>query len=228
MKFFLDTIKGLVGHQMSGLWTLIFESGRTAYIESGHGVRTLSSAFGATEGAGNLMERIKGQQIVWSLDDMGLCMGSFTPMDQWTGPCFGEDGVIEWDPEADVDPTTDPNFLVEVIHTAKRPGPSEEWRTTKEKVITVFDTLQEVHDFIHGQFGERKTRKKIFVNHKNRDKPWRIGTIFCKWGSEIKGTGRRARIAVRDWVSVFELQGHNDDGQPEYEYKPILRLSPSK
>lgn len=65
-------IAGLSGHPMSGLWTLHFEDGSSAYIESGFGVRQLVSAFGG-------VRNIKAQAVEYTVDDLGLLAG-FTPM----------------------------------------------------------------------------------------------------------------------------------------------------
>ena len=75
-------IKGLTGHPMSGLWQLRFEDGHVAHIESGFGVRQLASCFGATEGTGDLLEKIVGQEIVYSVDEFGVLEG-FAPIEEW-------------------------------------------------------------------------------------------------------------------------------------------------
>lgn len=75
-----DVIAGLHGHPMSGLWHLQFESGAAAGIESGYGVRQLAACFGATEGKGDLLEKIRGKEIFYSVDVFGvLC--AFTPVE---------------------------------------------------------------------------------------------------------------------------------------------------
>ena len=78
------TIAGLEGHPMSGLWQIYFEDGEMAHIESGMGVRALACAFDAREGSGDLLEKIKGQEIMYSVDFMGVMEG-FTPIDEWEG-----------------------------------------------------------------------------------------------------------------------------------------------
>jgi len=104
MRFHRDTIKNLNGHPMSGIWMLTFESGRTVPIESGSGMRTLAGVFGASEGSGDLYDKIVGQEIVWYYDDMGLVFGGFLPVDEWDGADdFGDDGIMDWDPEADAE-----------------------------------------------------------------------------------------------------------------------------
>ena len=81
----IDTIKGISGHPMSGLWNLEFQSGRNALIESGYGVRALAACFGATEGSGDLLDCIQGQEIVWEADAFGV-MEWFCPVDEYDGP----------------------------------------------------------------------------------------------------------------------------------------------
>ena len=90
-----EVIKGISGHPMSGLWTLEFESGRVGHIESGHGVRTLARVFGATEGAGDLLDCISGQEIVYA-EDYGV-ISSFVPYDDYSGPYIEEGESIEVD-----------------------------------------------------------------------------------------------------------------------------------
>jgi hypothetical protein len=82
VEIYKDTISGLSGHPMSGLWLLQFESGRSVHIESGYGVRQLASCFGATEGSGDLLDKIVGKVVYWSYDEMGLVLGGFTPVDE--------------------------------------------------------------------------------------------------------------------------------------------------
>lgn len=74
------TIVNLSGHPMSGLWTLLFDNG-FAHIQSGYGVRQLASAFGATEGTGDLLEKFVGQEVYYSTDDFGV-LEAFTPVDE--------------------------------------------------------------------------------------------------------------------------------------------------
>lgn len=223
MKFFKDIIQSIYGHPMSGLWTLFFESGRNVPIEGGtFGVRRMASVFGAHEGGGDLLEKIKGQVIVWYYDDMGLVMGGFTPIDEWTGPAeFDENGVLEWSPEKE--PRNDPAFLVEIIHTVKRPGKGEDWQRRGDKAVIARSTLAEVRALLREKYGACRTRKPVYVDGPDGQAK-RVGTIFSRIGGEIKGTGRRAKLYVQDWVCVYKLVGHDEDGQPEYEYKPVIRL----
>lgn len=87
-------IAGISGHPMSGLWMLAFEDGSVAHIESGTGVRALAACFGAHEGTGDLLAKIKGQEIVYSVDAFNVLYG-FTPADQWEGGEIPEEGIEE-------------------------------------------------------------------------------------------------------------------------------------
>lgn len=95
-----DRIAGVSGHPMSGLWMIAFQSGRIAHLESGHGTRQLAACFGATEGSGDLNEKLVGQDIYWSPDEFGIFAG-FTPAEDWTGQQLeiGDTLEIEFDEE---------------------------------------------------------------------------------------------------------------------------------
>ncbi len=69
-----------------------------ASIESRFGVRQLAACFGATEGSGDLQEKIEGQEIVYSVDSFGVLIG-FTPLDEWEGPDIPPEGITEEDVE---------------------------------------------------------------------------------------------------------------------------------
>jgi hypothetical protein len=94
MITYQKTIAGISGHPMSGLWQLIFTDGYSCHIESGYGVRNLAACFGATEGTGDLQEKIEGQEIVFSVDFMDVLCG-FTPADEWEGPEIPDEGIEE-------------------------------------------------------------------------------------------------------------------------------------
>jgi hypothetical protein len=91
---------------MSGLWMLAFQSGRIAHIESGYGVRQLAACFGASEGSGDLSERITGQDIYWSTDEFGVFAG-FTPAEEWTGDHLEVGDSVEFQDEGEVDDGSD-------------------------------------------------------------------------------------------------------------------------
>ena len=82
----LATIRGLSYQFPSGLATLHLEepdgSTPSVYVEAGAGLRALASCYGATEGSGDLLEKIVGQEIVYDTDSMGV-LEAFTPKDRW-------------------------------------------------------------------------------------------------------------------------------------------------
>jgi len=88
----IGTIDTVMGHPMSGMWTLTFTDGPVVHISSGRGVRQLAAAFGATEGAGDLIPKIKGQKIVYAADMFDVLAG-FTPIDAWQGPEIPAEGI---------------------------------------------------------------------------------------------------------------------------------------
>lgn len=92
-------IAGISGHPMSGLWTLMFMDGKQVHIESGHGVRNLARCFGATQGKGDLQDKIRNQDIYYSVDAFGV-LEAFTPADEWEGEemLIGEE---QWLPETE-------------------------------------------------------------------------------------------------------------------------------
>ena len=75
------TIAGISGDALSKLWTLHFEDGSSALIGSGSAVRHLAACYGATEGTGDLVEKIKGKEIFYSVDDNGV-MERFSPVEE--------------------------------------------------------------------------------------------------------------------------------------------------
>ena len=74
-------IAGISGDALSKLWTLHFEDGSSAKIGSGSGVRQLASCYGATEGTGDLVGKIKGKEIFYSVNEMGVMEG-FNPVEE--------------------------------------------------------------------------------------------------------------------------------------------------
>ena len=77
-------IAGIAGHPMSGLWNLVFMDGNTVHIESGYGVRNLARCFGASEGKGDLQDKIRNQDVYYSVDALGV-LEWFLPADEWEG-----------------------------------------------------------------------------------------------------------------------------------------------
>ena len=90
MTYFRATITTLSGYPMSELWTLHFSNGAVVHIESGHGVRQLAAAFDASEGFGDLVDKIAGQEIIYSTDAVGV-LEAFTPIAEWEGPDIPDD-----------------------------------------------------------------------------------------------------------------------------------------
>lgn len=80
-KILKGTLSGISGGALSKLWTLHFKDGSSAQIGSGHGVRTLAKVYGATEGAGDLIEKIKGKEIFYSVNEIGVMEG-FSPVEE--------------------------------------------------------------------------------------------------------------------------------------------------
>jgi|TARA_Y100000310_G_scaffold2225_1_gene2768 hypothetical protein len=66
------TIAGLHGSMGSGLWTLEFDDGSVAHIESGFGVRQLVDVFGG-------VDELRGKTIAYKIDDYGI-LEAFHPV----------------------------------------------------------------------------------------------------------------------------------------------------
>jgi hypothetical protein len=76
----VGTIAGLDYQFPSGIAVLSFTNGKVVYIESGCGLRALASCFGATEGKGDLLEKILGRRIRYETDFMNA-MVWFAPLE---------------------------------------------------------------------------------------------------------------------------------------------------
>ena len=76
------TINGFHGSWMSGIATLIID-GRPVPCENTTTARTLDAAFGDVIISGHTVDSnaIAGKEIYWSMDEMGLVLGGFTPVD---------------------------------------------------------------------------------------------------------------------------------------------------
>ena len=77
------TISGISGHPMSIRWTLHFEGLDTCKIKAGAGIQALAKAFGVVEGKGDLLEKIKGRTIYYSVNALSI-LEKFTPADKAT------------------------------------------------------------------------------------------------------------------------------------------------
>ena len=72
------TIAGLNYRFPEGIATLFFKDGSSVFVDSGIGLRAFAQCFGATDERGDLLERVRGQDILYELDEFGV-MISFTP-----------------------------------------------------------------------------------------------------------------------------------------------------
>jgi hypothetical protein len=79
------TIAGLAYRFPEGIATLYFKDGSSVFVESGIGLRALARCFGAREGGGDLLRKIRNRRIVYILDEFGVMVG-FTPASRWKGP----------------------------------------------------------------------------------------------------------------------------------------------
>ena len=84
-------IRGFAGSWGSGLGHLIIEDIETGNIEhvpcdNGPTVRALEACFGNVIGDAHNVDDQGGhigQEIYWDYDEFGLCLGGFTPVDEW-------------------------------------------------------------------------------------------------------------------------------------------------
>ena len=76
------TITGFSGHWLSGIGYLLVD-GVGVPCENAPTVRALEGAFGDVIAEGHTVdqEAIIGRQIYYSMDDLGLVLGGFTPVD---------------------------------------------------------------------------------------------------------------------------------------------------
>jgi hypothetical protein len=83
-------IRGFEGSWGSGIGLLVVEDYETEVVErvrceNAQTVRSLEGAFGNVIGEGHSVSSNPGfmnQEIFWSMDDMGLILGGFTPVDE--------------------------------------------------------------------------------------------------------------------------------------------------
>lgn len=76
----VGTIAGLEYQFPSGIAVLAFTNGKVVYVESGCGLRSLASCFGAAEGRGDLRDKILGRRIRYETDFMNV-MEWFAPLE---------------------------------------------------------------------------------------------------------------------------------------------------
>ncbi len=90
MEIRRGTIQGFNGSWSSGIGFLLIKDSQTGEVESipaenGCTVRALEAAFGNVIGDGHCVDNQGnhiGQEVFWSLDDMGLVLGGFTPVNE--------------------------------------------------------------------------------------------------------------------------------------------------
>ena len=92
-------IEGFSGSWGSGLGYLIV-SGRAIPVDNGATVRALDAAFGNVIAEGHTVDQsaFVGQDIVYAMDEFGLVMAGFVPVDEYHGDlpeiggslCIGE------------------------------------------------------------------------------------------------------------------------------------------
>ena len=87
VKIYRGKIVDFVGSWMSGLATLVIddeERGRVKIpCDNAPTIRALESAFGGVIGGGHtaITEAIKGKEIFYYMDELGLVLGGFIPVE---------------------------------------------------------------------------------------------------------------------------------------------------
>ena len=97
-------IKSVSGSWESSIATLTFKDGNVVHADNGPLFRNLEAAFGNVISRGHCAQGVGhiGQDIVYWMDDMGLCMGAFVPIDKWLDrglPAPKVGGKLEFEPE---------------------------------------------------------------------------------------------------------------------------------
>lgn len=79
------TIERFEGSWSSGLATLVFQDGERVPCDNGPTARALIAAFGCA-GGGHTIDnrRLRGKEVYWEWDDMGLVLGGLVAVDQLT------------------------------------------------------------------------------------------------------------------------------------------------
>jgi len=97
LTVYRDKIAGFHGSWQSGLATLEFESGRSVVCENAQTVRCMDAAFGGviTENHCVNQEAIRGKDIVWSYDELGLVLGGFSLAEDWCNALPEIGGQVE-------------------------------------------------------------------------------------------------------------------------------------
>lgn len=83
------TIVGFSGSWSSGMATLVIKDSRTGVeetipCENTSTVRALDAAYGGIIGNDHTasVDSIKGKEIYWAMDDMGIMLGGFQPVEE--------------------------------------------------------------------------------------------------------------------------------------------------
>jgi hypothetical protein len=78
-------IEAFHGSWMSGLATLVMQDGRQVHCENAPTVRALEACYGNVIAPGHTVDQdgIRGKEIAYSMDEMGLTLAYFTPIDEW-------------------------------------------------------------------------------------------------------------------------------------------------
>ena len=93
----IDRIEGVLDAEESGAYKIVFQDDSFATINSGSQLEQLAICFGATVGAGDLQEKLRGQKVVYCMT-MQRELRGFTPYNEWEGVEFGEgDFMIDKD-----------------------------------------------------------------------------------------------------------------------------------
>lgn len=96
MRFYAGQIEGFSGSWGSGLAVIVI-GGTPVHCDNGATVRALDAAFPGFIAPGHTVnpDRIDGERIIYSYDEMGMCLGGFTPESEWYGPDVpdGPDGI---------------------------------------------------------------------------------------------------------------------------------------
>jgi len=90
-------IAGVSGHPMSGLSELHFMNGKKVYLDM-RGIRVLGGFYGIFDGTANPQDKIRGQDIYYSVDPFGI-LETFAPAKKWKGLQL-EVGEEVWLPES--------------------------------------------------------------------------------------------------------------------------------
>ena len=107
MRVYRGVIDGFSGSWGSGLGYLVI-SGVPVPCDNGATVRALEACFGDVIGEGHCVDGEGGhvgQEIVYSMDEFGLVMGWFTPVEEWEElgrpevPPGPEGAEVEYDEE---------------------------------------------------------------------------------------------------------------------------------